>query len=127
VLYECLTNERPYTGPNNAAIVQAVLTETPRPASACRADLPTELDAIVMRAVTGAEGTRYQDARSLQIDLEKYLLSTGTTVTSFHLAEWLHGHIAGRAPASSSALPSSFTPTGDSVSVTKTAPPKERS
>ncbi len=61
VLYEMLTGENPFVAPYAAAVRYNVLHEHPPPPSA-RADVPSALDAVVLRALAKDPADRYPDA-----------------------------------------------------------------
>jgi serine/threonine protein kinase len=129
VLYECLINDRPFLRENNTATIQAILSEAPPSPSTRRPEITPRLDAIVLRAMAQDENDRYQDARSLQLELEQFLLSGGKSVTSVDVAEWLRSFIdLTRTAPSGPRLPVSFTPTsqrenGQAQTQTVPAPP----
>jgi serine/threonine-protein kinase len=73
VLYECLTAQRPFSGDGAAAVALARLTSTPPRPSALRPGTPTELDAIVTRAMALDPAARYASAASMASALEGWL------------------------------------------------------
>jgi serine/threonine protein kinase len=69
VLYEMLTHQSPFAGPDAlTALYQVVEKEVPPP-SRLRSDVPPHLDAIVMRALQKAPADRYQKAAEMADDL----------------------------------------------------------
>lgn len=72
VLYELVTNTRPFEGPNVPATLSRILREEPRPASAL-ADVPKALDTILTRALCKQRERRYESAAQLAADLESLL------------------------------------------------------
>ena len=60
VLYEMLTGETPFTGPNAQAIIIRLLTETPRALSTSRAGIPAEVEALVQRSLVKNPADRWQ-------------------------------------------------------------------
>ncbi|PAP78291.1 hypothetical protein BSZ37_18600 [Rubrivirga marina] len=64
VLYEMLTGRTPFVAPYGAAVLYAVLHEEPAPPSA-HADVPPEVDAVVMRCLAKDPDRRYADAAAL--------------------------------------------------------------
>ena len=51
VLYEMLCGRRPFDGPSHAAILAAIVRETPPAPRALRADLPKDLEGVVTRCL----------------------------------------------------------------------------
>src|SRR6185312_12371043 len=60
VMYEMLTGHVPFKGEGFGDIVVAQLTETAKKPSELRADVPPELDAIVMKAIEKETSARFQ-------------------------------------------------------------------
>jgi serine/threonine-protein kinase len=70
MLYEMLTGEAPFRGPNALAVMNARLRMKPDPPSRIAPGLPKELDAIVCRALARKPADRYAAARDMAYDLE---------------------------------------------------------
>src|SRR5256712_3641030 len=71
VLYELLTGAVPFTGDTPVEIAMKHLSATPEPPSAKRADVPHDLDMIVLRALAKDSADRYQSAEEMDADLER--------------------------------------------------------
>lgn len=69
ILYEMLTGETPFHGPIPFAVMNARLTNTPRPPSEINPDIPPELDHIVLRALARDPNHRYPTAQAFADDL----------------------------------------------------------
>jgi serine/threonine-protein kinase len=69
VLYELVTNLRPFEGPTMAATLTKIVSEEPRPASTF-IKLPRDMDAIIARALRKQRDARYDSAAHLASDLE---------------------------------------------------------
>ena len=80
VLYEMLTGRPPFTGDSPMAIAYKQVNATPPPPSSLNADVPSELDAVVMRALSKNPANRYQTAQDFADDLER--ARTGQTVVA---------------------------------------------
>jgi beta-lactam-binding protein with PASTA domain/predicted Ser/Thr protein kinase len=70
VLYELLTGEVPFTGDSPVEIAMKHLTEVPPRPSALRADVPEDLDLVVVHAMAKEPADRYQSAAAMDADLE---------------------------------------------------------
>lgn len=71
LLFELLTARTPYTGEPISLTYQHVNAEIPLPSSV-NPDVPAELDAIVVHALTKDRDERYPDAKAMAEDLEAY-------------------------------------------------------
>ncbi|MFL5977752.1 MAG: Stk1 family PASTA domain-containing Ser/Thr kinase [Gaiellaceae bacterium] len=71
VLYELLTGVVPFSGDTPVEIAMKHLSNTPEPPSVKRAEVPRELDLVVMRALAKDSGDRYQSAEEMDADLER--------------------------------------------------------
>jgi hypothetical protein len=133
VLYELVTGVRPLKRDSELATLQAALE--------CRIELPSnvaevppDLDEVVMRALAKAPDDRYRDAREFQKALEQYLLSTKELATSVEVSELMEMLFADRlaeesrlgapAPSTESSTANPIPPSYSQQSVTQ-PPPKE--
>jgi serine/threonine-protein kinase len=73
VLYELLTGQTPFDGDTPVEIAMKHLSATPRPPSQIRADVPRDLDMVVIRALAKDPAARYQSADEMEADLERVL------------------------------------------------------
>jgi serine/threonine-protein kinase len=73
VLYELLTGTVPFNGDTPVEIAMKHLSTIAEPPSAKRADIPRDLDLIVMRALAKDPDDRYQSAEEMDADLERFL------------------------------------------------------
>jgi WD40 repeat protein len=62
LLYELLTGQRPFNGPNSAAFIQQHLTASVPPLAEQRSGMPSELDNVIQRATAKVPSARYTDA-----------------------------------------------------------------
>jgi len=69
VLYEMLVGEAPFSGPNTAAVLSRILTETPRPIRATRPRTPAAVDAAVTRAMSRVPADRFASAAEFALAL----------------------------------------------------------
>ena len=86
ILYELLTGVRPLKRDTELGTLQAALTCAIEPPSHV-ADVPAELDGVVMRALASAAADRYDDARQFQAALEEFLVGQRWVVGSVQIAE----------------------------------------
>ncbi len=70
VLFELLTGDVPFTGDSPVEIAMKHLGETPPVPSDLRADVPEDLDLVVVRALAKEPADRYQSAAAFDADLE---------------------------------------------------------
>jgi beta-lactam-binding protein with PASTA domain len=80
VLYEMLTGHPPFTGESPMAIAYKQVNDTPPAPSSINPDVPPELDAVVMRALSKNPANRYQTGQEFADDLER--ARTGRQVTA---------------------------------------------
>ena len=66
ILYECLTGEPPYRGDNVDEVFRAIAAGNPAPPSARRPDIPPELNAVVLRALSPDPKARYFSVAELR-------------------------------------------------------------
>jgi eukaryotic-like serine/threonine-protein kinase len=71
VLYEMLTGRPPFTGESPMAIAYKQVNATPEAPSSVNSDVPPELDAVVMRALSKNPANRYQTGQEFADDLER--------------------------------------------------------
>ncbi|MGO9062151.1 MAG: serine/threonine-protein kinase [Candidatus Binataceae bacterium] len=90
ILYEMLTANLPFEGPNVYAVMKAKAAEDPRPPSRWVADLNPELEEIVLHAIERSPRSRYNDAKELLADLEdpSHVVVTGRAHHLHPPASW---------------------------------------
>ncbi|MFZ5889528.1 MAG: serine/threonine-protein kinase [Myxococcota bacterium] len=89
VLWEALTMRRLFRGSSEAETLMRVMSKPVPPPSTLNPNVSPALDAIVRRALTRNPAARYGSARELARDLERLLASSGDTIPTMDLAEWL--------------------------------------
>lgn len=72
VLYEMVTGERPFHG-NRRLLLLQVLEDDPRPPRAVKPNVPRDLEIICLKAMSKAPSRRYQSAREMADDLQRFL------------------------------------------------------
>ena len=95
VLYELLTGVRPLKRDSELATLQAALECAIDPPSVV-AEVPSELDEVVMKALAKAPDDRYKDSRSFQMALEEFLISQRLVATSVQISELMETLFADR-------------------------------
>jgi eukaryotic-like serine/threonine-protein kinase len=71
VLYELLTGVVPFSGDTPVEIAMKHLSAPPEPPSVKRAEIPRELDLVVLRALAKDPADRYQSAEEMDADLTR--------------------------------------------------------
>jgi TolB-like protein/Tfp pilus assembly protein PilF len=88
VLYEMLAARLPFVGDSLAELSDKILHHDPPAIARFNYGVPTELDAIIRKALEKNPSYRYQSARELHIDLQRLArrleaVDTGTTTAMF--------------------------------------------
>ncbi|MGC4092803.1 MAG: serine/threonine-protein kinase [Polyangiaceae bacterium] len=76
VLYELLSNSVPFNGSNLATACMQVLNAEPVALRALRAEIPAELEQVVMRCLAKNKGLRFGSVAELRADLEPFAEET---------------------------------------------------
>jgi serine/threonine-protein kinase len=77
VLYELLTGSVPFNGDTPVEIAMKHLSQPPEPPSARRADVPADLDYVVLRALAKDPAERYRSAEEMDADLDRVARGLG--------------------------------------------------
>jgi serine/threonine-protein kinase len=70
VLYQLLTDKRPFDGDNDFSIIHQIIGHTPAPPSLYNARLPSAIDAVVARALAKDREQRFASARDFATALQ---------------------------------------------------------
>jgi len=70
VLYQLLTDKRPFDGDNDFSIIHQIIGHTPAPPSSFNARLPSAIDAVVSRALAKDREQRFSTARDFASALQ---------------------------------------------------------
>jgi serine/threonine-protein kinase len=89
VLHELLSGQRLFKRANDIQTLHAVTSCEVFPPSEANPEIPTDLDALVMRALAKEPAHRYQDAIQLQVALEDWLIRHRQPSSSAHLAAFM--------------------------------------
>ncbi len=88
VLYELVTGSMPFDATSEVSIIQAVMSESPlERVSTRRGDVPKQLDDIITKCLDKNRDYRYATCRELQVDLERFILTSGHPITTGELSE----------------------------------------
>jgi eukaryotic-like serine/threonine-protein kinase len=79
VLYELLTGKLPFTGETPLEIAMKHLSEIPKPPSELRAEVPADLDMIVLRALAKDPSDRFESAEEMEKELARVAGGGGVT------------------------------------------------
>jgi eukaryotic-like serine/threonine-protein kinase len=71
VLYELLTGSVPFSGDSPVELAMKHLSKVPEPPSHLRAEIPRDLDLVVMRALAKSPEERYESAEEMDADLAR--------------------------------------------------------
>jgi serine/threonine protein kinase len=71
LLYEMATGILPFRGDTPVVILEAILNHSPVPATRINPHLPSDLDAVINRALAKDRGRRYQSAAQISADLRR--------------------------------------------------------
>jgi eukaryotic-like serine/threonine-protein kinase len=72
LLFEMLTKQLPFNAAHETAIAYEIVNVDPPPMSSVNAEIPAELDAIVLECLEKDPNERTQSARQVAIDLKRY-------------------------------------------------------
>ncbi len=95
VLYELLTGVRPLKRDSEIGTLQAALECAIEPPSVV-AEVPSDLDGVVMRSLAKSADDRYRDARLFQMALEEFLVGQRMVASSVQISELMHTLFADR-------------------------------
>jgi serine/threonine protein kinase len=105
VLYEALTMGSLYLDSNPAKLLEKVRKAAIEPPSFRRPDVPAELDALVMRALSPRPADRYQSSSEFAAALADYQRRTAPDYTEQELGELVEAVLAGKKPTPSVVMP----------------------
>lgn len=94
VLYECLVGQRLFQGDTDFATLEMVRTvDVPAPSSK-NPEIPKDLEAIIMKSLSGEPETRYQTAMELHDELQAFMFQHGMFYSRKDLAAWMRKQYA---------------------------------
>jgi serine/threonine protein kinase len=89
VLYEWVTGFKLFTGESDVAVLKSITEGKVYKPSYFKADVPEQVEAILMRALEKDPALRYQTAWEMQADLDTFLTSNEFTPGNPHLATFM--------------------------------------
>jgi serine/threonine protein kinase len=85
VMYEALAGKRPFRGPNQGSVVQAVINDDPEPLEKLRPDVPPPIGKMVSRCLAKSPGKRFRSMGDVHSILKevRYVSDAGVSMDSF--------------------------------------------
>ncbi len=80
VLYEMSTGKRPFQQSVPALLINAILNQTPEPASSLNPAVPASLNDVILKALAHDRARRYQSATEMASDLGRPMVLTSTVI-----------------------------------------------
>ena len=80
ILYEMLTQRKPFEADNPASVIAAVLEREPQQVSSARDDVPAAIDRVIARGLAKAPDARWQSAADLASELRWLRDSPAVTI-----------------------------------------------
>lgn len=87
ILYALLTGSPPHTGNNAAEVLRSVLQDEPEAPRNIRREIPADLEKICMKAIQYEPLARYDSAKSLAEDLDRFLQGEPTSASGSGLLD----------------------------------------
>jgi len=87
LLYELLVGRPPFVGESPVSVAYQHVREEPAPPSAFDPDIPPEVDAVVLKALTKNREHRYQSANEMRQDIHRVLAGQQVTAPMAAVAE----------------------------------------
>jgi eukaryotic-like serine/threonine-protein kinase len=82
VLYETVTGARAFIGDSSASILAAVIAKEPKPPSQLVADLPQDLEKLILRCLRKDPARRFQTMADLKVALEDAKIDSDSQATA---------------------------------------------
>jgi serine/threonine-protein kinase len=89
VLYETMTGLRLFSGDTDMAIMSNIVEGKIYPPSYFRADIPKDVEAIILKALEKDRRRRYDSATDMQFDIDSFLAGHEFTPSNVHLSNFL--------------------------------------
>jgi hypothetical protein len=82
ILYALITGEPPHSGDSAAEVLRSVLQDEPKAPRFLRREVPPDLENICLKAIQYEPSGRYESAKALAEDLDRYLAGEPTSASS---------------------------------------------
>lgn len=82
ILYALITGEPPHSGDSAAEVLRSVLQDEPKAPRFLRRDVSVDLENICLKAIQFEPSARYESAKALAEDLDRYLAGEPTSASS---------------------------------------------
>jgi hypothetical protein len=92
VFYESLTGAKLFQGESDFSTLERVRNVDVEPPRRVNANIPPEVEAIVMKALEGDVDKRYQWCSEMQADLQRFLMTQNPVFTAKTLSAWMKQH-----------------------------------
>ncbi len=79
ILYALITGQPPHTGDSSAEVLRSVLQDEPKTPRQIRRDVSPDLENICLKAIHYEPSRRYESAKALADDLDRYLAGEQTS------------------------------------------------
>jgi serine/threonine protein kinase len=89
VLYELITDQRPFLGSTDMSLLDKVRRGTVAPPSSLHAEIPARLEKLVMKALEREPQDRHRDAGAMHRELEQMLQESNEPVGARDLARFV--------------------------------------
>jgi serine/threonine-protein kinase len=89
VLYEWITGFKLFTGDSEVAVLKSITEGKIYAPSYFKADIPEQVESILMRALEKDRERRYQTAWDMQYDIDQFLSQYEFTPSNIHLSNFL--------------------------------------
>ena len=126
VLYEWITGFKLFTGESDVAILKSITDGKIYRPSYFKADVPEQVENILMKALKKDSATRYQSAWEMQFDLDRFLASNEFTPSNQHLATFMKQLFADEMEEETKRLqnrgPETTTPPAEPIELNGTGP-----
>jgi serine/threonine-protein kinase len=113
LLYELLVGRPPFVGESPVSVAYQHVREEPAPPSSFDPDIPPEVDAVVLKALTKNRDHRYQSASEMRQDIHRVLSGQQVTAPMAAVAETRAIPATAVAPAAAAATQAYGRPPGD--------------
>jgi len=99
LLYQLTTGELPFSGNSDFKLIEAIVSEMPRPPTSVCEDFPLGLSPIIGRAMAKSPSDRYASALELQLDLERFMVEEKLVSNAALIGQYLRPLLASTTPA----------------------------